>query len=143
MNASLQEILVAIDKRVMQPASTANELITSGRYSSDWLQDRIRYNHQILINAFISSASSLSYNLDVMKADIVKEFERVAGINVQPIPFPYDDVDVMRQTVVELIYRYGASLSVDDVVQNYDKKHPLEDVKGYLVVTVILTPVIV
>jgi len=138
MNSSLDYILEQLDKYLEAEMTKPERLITSGHHFRGWLNDRTTYNKQVLINAIQYSIPKFGPPpYESILQDIQKEFSSVAEI--KSIPFPYDDLDAMKNVIDGLLEHFKPSFSAADVIVDIGERPS----KGYLVLTIIKPPVIV
>jgi len=136
MNTSFSEILKAIETYAKPETVKPEILFTSGNRTRDWLSDRIAYNSQILINAIAYDEEKHYRPYEQVIHDIETEFLSIT--KVKCLPFPYDELEEMNKVIGELIEHFSATFPVSDVTIEMDRKSSC----GYLIVTIILTPVI-
>lgn len=136
MNTSLEYILDALDKYPEPEAVKPEILITSGKHFRNWLTDHLTYNRQILINAIEYDDHKHYRPYEQVIHDIQQEFASIA--EVKSLPFPYDDLKEMNQVIGDLIQHFNASFSVSDVIYTIGERPST----GYLVLTIVRTPVI-
>jgi hypothetical protein len=136
MNTSFSDILKAIEKYAKPETVKPEILFTSGNRTRDWLNDRITYNTQILINAIAYDEEKHYRPYEQVIHDIETEFSPIT--KVKCLPFPYDDLKEMNIVIGQLIEHFGANFLSSDVTIEIDRKSS----DGYLIVTIILTSVI-
>lgn len=137
MSTSLEYILQELAKYPEPDTERPKRLITSGNHFTNWVNDRMSFNRQVLVNAIQYSESHYGRPpYEGVIQDIQNEFSSLAP--VKSIAFPYDDLAEMKKVIDGLIEHFCADFSAADVIVKYGDKPS----KGYLILTIVNIPVI-
>ena len=139
---SLTDLLEVLEREFKPEEIKPERMLTSKRRYSGWLKDRVKLNQQLLLTALICPPRRMRDRLDDMERQLYREFEGFARVKV--LPYPYNNIETMKQHIGELMKKYEAKFSLDDVLDVVEKLPGEDDeVEGYLVLTIVSSPVIV
>jgi hypothetical protein len=140
MNVTLEYLLNELAKYLTEPRPVSERLITSGRFYTGWLRDRITLDQQILINGITCPSNTMQDTLRMSQHHIRNEFANIAQINI--LPYPYDDLDEMKVVVKGLIDHFNSPISTGDVIKDLEPHNKTNDRSSYLILTIVNTLVI-
>ena len=142
MTTSLADLTAMLADKFDPSIIESEKILTSYRKTRGWLKGRVKRNQQLLINAIACSRNELVGRMETLVRDIKTEFGSTTPVH--PLPYPYDQVDLMLEHIDQLIAKYGGSFNAKDVVIEYQpNKEDTSGMEGYLILTIIDSPVIV
>ncbi|SFW78856.1 hypothetical protein [Chitinophaga sancti] len=137
MDYSKSQIIEEINKLIPEHNFKQEQIITSGGNYYGWVRERIVWDTQVIINAVKCNEQALPDMEKKITFQLEQEFRSI--IKVEPIFYPYSNLELMEGIVNGVVAHYGVSALVGDILQDKSCKDGGKTA-GYIVLTAVRFP---
>jgi len=138
----ISELLTELNRHLTEPRVVGQRLITTGRRYSGWLSHRIQSDQQILINAIICHSPEMQEQLRLVRYQTEREFS--GRLEIKSLPYPYENIELMKTVIESLIRFFNSSIYIEDVIQDFSgSSRSRSELTGYILLTIVRIPVII